>query len=125
MNLKAFGANDFYSPSFPERYKETATGFGSFGFSTKDKIKLSGVGYWRRHNDHFLLKRNDPSFYENYHQTDIYGVRVNAGFTSLRGKTSMGIEGRNEGILSTVLGENLSSPVKVRATDSAYYIIYN
>lgn len=121
LNRKAFGANNFYSPSFPEQYEETAMGFGSFGFSTKGKIKLSGVGYWRRHYDHFLLKRNDPSFYENYHLTDIYGIRVNANFASILGKTSFGIEGRNEDILSTVLGEDLSSPVKVRATDSAYY----
>ncbi len=120
-NRKSFGANDFYSPTFPEQYEATATGFGSLGFNTKGKIKISGTGYWRRHKDHFLLKRNDPGFYENYHLTDVYGLRINAGFNTLLGKTSMGIEDRNEGILSTVLGENLNSPVKVSATDSAYY----
>ena len=120
-NRKSFGANDFYSPSFPEQFEETATGFGSLGFSTKGKIKLSGAGYWRRHNDHFLLKRNDPDFYENYHLTDIYGIKVNASFNNVLGKTSLGIEDRNEGILSTVLGEDLISPVKVRTKDSSYY----
>ncbi len=120
-NSKSFGANDFYSPSFPEEYEETATGFGSLGFSSKGKIKISGAGYLRRHYDHFLLKRNDPGFYQNYHQTNVYGLRINASFNSILGKTSLGFDDRSEGILSTVLGEDISSPVKIRTTDSAYY----
>jgi vitamin B12 transporter len=122
LNRKAFGANDFYSPSFPEQYEETASRFGSLELRTKGKIKISGLFYLRSHQDHFLLKRNIPSFYENYHVTYNYGIRVNASFTSNLGKSSVGIEDRNENILSTVLGENLSSPVKVERTDSTYYL---
>ncbi|MCX6327830.1 MAG: TonB-dependent receptor plug domain-containing protein [Bacteroidia bacterium] len=121
LNRKAFGANDFYSPSFPEQYEETSSKFGSLELRTKGKIKISGIVYLRSHQDHFLLKRNIPSFYENYHLTDNYGIRVNASFTSILGKTSVGIEDRNENILSTVLGESLSSQVKVKRTDSTYY----
>jgi vitamin B12 transporter len=121
INSKAFGANDFYSPSFPLQYEETGSGFGSLEFNTKGKIKISGVGYFRSHNDHFLLKRNLPAFYENYHLTHTYGFRLNAAYLSVLGKTSMGIEYRLENIVSTSLGNNLSSEVKIKRTDSLYY----
>ena len=121
VNSKAFGANDFYSPSFPEQFEETASRFGSLEISTKGKIKITGVGYLRSHNDHFLLKRNMPAFYENFHLTHNYGIRINASFTSIMGKTSMGIEDRTERIVSTSLGNNLSSPIKISEADSAYY----
>ena len=124
LNFKTFGANDFYSPLFPEQFEETGAGFGSLGITTNGKIKLNIQGYWRRHNDHFLLKRQDPSFYENYHLTDIAGIKISANFTSAIGKTFMGVENRNESILSTVLGENLNSPVRIKETDSAYYTKY-
>lgn len=121
INSKSFGANDFYSPSFPEQYEETASRFGSLEIRSKGKIKISGVGYLRSHQDHFLLKRNNPAFYENFHLTNNYGVRINASFTSILGKTSMGIEDRKERIVSTSLGNNLSSTIKITGTDSAYY----
>jgi vitamin B12 transporter len=121
INSKAFGANDFYSPSFPLQYEETGSGFGSLEIRTKGKIKLSGVGYFRSHNDHFLLKRNLPAFYENYHLTNTYGFRINAAYQSVLGKTSMGIEERHETIESTSLGNNLSLEIKIKGTDSLYY----
>jgi iron complex outermembrane receptor protein len=121
LSNRAFGANSFYSPAFPDQYEETGTGFGNMGIELKGKIRLTGTGYWRRHADHFLLKRDDPGFYENYHLTDIFGMRINAGFRSAFGKTSLGLEVREENIKSTVLGEELPAPVKVRGTDSTYY----
>jgi iron complex outermembrane receptor protein len=101
---KAFGANDFYSPSFPEQYEETSSKFGSIGLSTNGKIKFSATGYWRGHNDHFLLKRSDPKFYQNYHQTGIYGLRTNVLFTTALGKTSMGFDHRFEVIADFAVG---------------------
>ena len=118
---KEFGANDFYSPSFPEQYEETSSKFASLGFNTKGKVKVSGTGYWRRHNDHFLLKRHDPSFYENFHRTDVFGLRLNAVFKSNLGKTSFGSEIRHEGILSSSLGKDMNFPVKINGRDSLYY----
>lgn len=121
INSKAFGANDFYSPSFPDQFEETESRFGSLEISTKGRIKITGVGYLRSHNDHFLLKRNIPAFYENFHLTHNYGLRINAIYTSKFGKTSMGIEDRTERIVSTSLGNDLSAPVKIRGADSSYY----
>jgi vitamin B12 transporter len=124
MSNNAFGANDFYSPRFPEQYEETASRFASIGFTRHGKINYSFAGYWRRHNDHFLLKRNDPLFYENFHKTDILGLKGNADFTSIFGKTSFGIEVREEMILSNRLGDLLNDPIMIRGTDSIYYSKY-
>ena len=121
INSKAFGANNFYSPSFPLQYEETGSKFGSLEIRIKGKIKVSGVGYFRSHNDHFLLKRNLPAFYENYHLTHTYGFRINATYMSILGKTTMGIEDRLENIESTSLGNSLSQEIKIKGTDSLYY----
>lgn len=120
-NQKSFGANDFYSPLFPDQYEETSTGYGSLGFEVKKRIDIAGTAFWRRHYDNFLLKRDNPSFYENYHLTDIYGFRINSGFSSRLGKSSFGLEDRYESILSTLLGEETTVPVKVKHTDSTWY----
>ncbi len=121
INGKAFGANDFYSPSFPEQYEETSTRFGSLAMSSKGKIHFSGSAYWRSHKDHFLLKRDEPSFYENYHLTDILGMKLSAIFISSIGKTFVGMENRNENIYSTVLGLDSPHPRLVKGTDNVYY----
>ncbi len=122
---KAFGANDFYTPSFADQYEETSSRFAGIILNTMGKIKVSATGSWRRHNDHFLLKRNDPAFYENFHRTDIIGSRINATFKSFLGKTSFGLESRYEGILSSALGNDMNLPVKIYGSDKKYSKSYS
>ena len=121
INNKAFGANDFYSPSFPDEYEETGTMFASAGFKTKGVLKISGTGYWRQHKDHFLLKKDDPSFYENFHLTNVFGLRVNSVFSTLLGKSSIGFDLREENILSNQLGEALQTSVAIRNETGKFY----
>ena len=121
LNSKAFGANDFYSPAFPMQYEETGTNFVSLGFTSGERIRFGGNVYRRSHKDHFLLVRDDPSFYENYHRTGITGISLFSIFKSRLGTTRAGFDIRHENILSTVLGEELDEPVAVPAADSAYY----
>jgi iron complex outermembrane receptor protein len=118
---KAFGANDFYSPMYPEQYEETSSGFTSLAFTRRGKLNYSFAGYWRRHNDHFLLKRGDPSFYENFHKTDVFGLKGNADFSTVLGKTALGFEIRDEMILSNRLGDFLNSPVEIKGEDSVLF----
>lgn len=124
LNSKAFGANDFYSPSFPDQYEETLTGFGSAGITSGGKSKISVSASWRRHKDHFLLKRDDPSFYENYHLTDIFGMKAGTVFTTGLGSTSIGFQDRYEIIHSTLLGNDSEHPKKIIGTGNAYYTKY-
>jgi iron complex outermembrane receptor protein len=121
VNDKRFGANDFYSPRFPEQYEETATKFGSLRISGGTKLKINAQVYFRRHNDHFLLKRKQPSFYENFHQTDVFGYKIQTCFSSAMGYTYIGMEGRNEKIISSILGQPSNNHVPVNGEEDKFY----
>ena len=146
VNNKAFGANSYYTPAYPDQFEETSTYFASAGIKTGDAIKTKTEVYWRRHNDQFELFREDSDYYRfengfvisdnptnpahdsiswykqhNYHQTDVFGANVNSTYTSSFGKTSFGAATRTENLLSNALGHEMAIPQKVLATDTVYY----
>lgn len=146
INNKAFGANSYYTPAYPDQFEETSTYFVSAGFKTNGAIKTKTEVYWRRHNDRFELFREDPDYYRfendlmisdnptnpshdtiswyknhNYHQTDIFGANFNSTYTSKYGKTSIGANTRSENLLSNALGDDMTNPIPVLGADSVYY----
>ena len=116
---KAFGANSFYTATYPNQFEATKTTFASVRFETGEKIHLIPSIYWRRHQDRFELFRSEsstwPSFYKghNYHLTDVFGSNLNAWFNSRFGKTAFGAEIRTENVWSNVLGKALTTPIEV------------
>lgn len=91
---RKFGAENFYttSPAFNE-YEETQNSL--IGFTTTfntEKLKIKPRVYWKRNQDLFLLKREDPSFFRNFHITDKIGAEVNASYSSKLGITGFGID---------------------------------
>lgn len=125
ISHRAFGANSFYSPKYPDQFEETFSGFVSAGASVVKKgLSFSSRGYLRRHFDRFELFRGEaPSWYKshNYHTTLTAGLQFPATFTWKGGITSLGAEWRHEDIHSNILGDPLIDPVKVPLSDSAYY----
>lgn len=113
---KAFGANSFYTPAYPNQFEETKTTFASLKFETGEKLHFTPALYWRRHQDRFELFRTNPaSWYggHNYHMTDVLGTSINSWFSSSFGKTAFGAEFRSENIWSNVLGEDMDEPIDV------------
>ncbi len=115
---KSFGANSFYSATYPNQFEETRTTFASLSFETGTKIKLRPNLYWRRHHDRFELFRdfnNAASWYtgHNYHLTDVIGAGINAVIPSKYGNTSIGGEVRGESVWSNVLGVLMDEPMSV------------
>ena len=105
---KKFGAQNFYTPDswgFNE-YEETQNSLlgASTTFRT-EKFKITPRVYWRRGQDIFLLKRDDPSFYRNLHTTNKVGVETNASYTSNYGVTGFGIDISSVSISSNNLGK--------------------
>ena len=104
---KKFGAQNFYTPEafgFNE-YEETQNSL--LGVSTTfrtEKFKITPRVYWRRGQDIFLLKRDDPSFYRNLHITNKIGVETNASYTSDIGITGFGVDVSRVFISSNNLG---------------------
>lgn len=115
-NSKEFGANTFYSASYPNQFDDTESMFVTIKGTTNGKLKFIPQLYWNRHYDAFQLIRegtpNVPDWYtsHNYHRTDVFGTNLNFQYASKLGITSFGGEFRNEGILSNVLGKPLKEP---------------
>ncbi|MFA6705250.1 MAG: TonB-dependent receptor [Bacteroidales bacterium] len=127
-NKKAYGANSFYSAKFPNQFDRTNSIIASVKGEFGQKIKFLPSFYWNRHNDKFELIKNSGS--ANYHRTDVIGGNLNGEYTSKIGITNFGIEIRNEGILSNVLGQTMNSPIgnftkKDNRTNLSYMLQHN
>ena len=91
---RKFGAENFYTtnPAWNE-YEETQNSL--IGFTTtfeSEKLKIKPRVYWKRNQDMFLLKRNEPNFFRNLHITDKIGAEVNASYNSDLGITGFGVD---------------------------------
>ncbi|MCF6241690.1 MAG: TonB-dependent receptor [Bacteroidales bacterium] len=121
---KAFGANSFYTPVFPNQYEENKTAFANIRYRSDKKIKMTYAGYWRFNYDKFeLFRNNPPSWYQgaNYHKNNTYGVSVNSSFNALGGTSSLGAEWNKEQIISNKLGDSLKTPKLIKETSNRYY----
>ncbi|MGC3977317.1 MAG: TonB-dependent receptor [Paludibacteraceae bacterium] len=122
--VKNFGANSFYTPKLPNQFESTKTLFSSVEWNLeKDFYTLNSQIYWREHFDKFIYDRYATELGANYHKTDIAGAKLRANFDwSTFGKTTVGMDIRNEHILSNNLGTLLKTPIIVPfEKDSVYY----
>lgn len=104
---KKFGAENFYTtnPTFNE-YEETQNSL--IGVSTvfqTEKLKIKPRVYWRRGQDIFLLRRNNPAFFRNLHITNKVGVETNISYTSNLGISGVGVDISRVSISSNNLGD--------------------
>ncbi|MFD2529970.1 TonB-dependent receptor plug domain-containing protein [Polaribacter marinaquae] len=105
---KKFGAQNFYTPEAfgLNEYEETQNSL--LGVSTtfkSENLKITPRIYWRRGQDIFLLKRDDPDFYRNLHITNKVGVETNVSYTSNLGVTGFGVDVSRVFISSNNLGK--------------------
>ena len=104
---KKYGAENFYTTN-PDWHEYEETQNSVIGVSTvfrTEKFKITPRVYWRRGQDIFLLKRDDPSFFRNLHITNKVGVETNASYTSNLGITGFGIDVSRVSISSNNLGK--------------------
>jgi len=107
--LKAFGAGGFYSLAFPNQYENSKTFLAALNWSLqKGNFEYTAQGYWREHHDRFELDFNKPAGW-NYHLTDVTGGKASLAYLSKFGKTTLGVDLRNEHIFSNVLGTPIDS----------------
>ena len=106
---KKFGAENFYTTNVTfNEYEETQNSL--LGVSTtfkSNKFNVTPRIYWRRGQDMFLLRRDDPGFYRNFHITNKIGVETNASYTSDIGITGFGVDFSRFSIQSNNLGERV------------------
>lgn len=125
--LKAFGANSFYTLAFPNQFENSKTFLAALNWTlTKGKFTYNAQTYWRRHHDRFELFRDNigaASWYagHNYHMTDVTGTKVTGSYLSDLGKTTLGVDIRNEHIFSNVLGNLMSQQLAVPFENNKFF----
>ncbi len=116
---KGYGANGFYSLAYPNQFDFTKTIFSALNWSLSKGIFAYNIqAYIRQHHDRFELFRdfeNAATWYtsHNYHLTNVTGAKATLSSSTTIGKFTIGIDERNEHILSTVLGKQMPDLVKV------------
>lgn len=116
-----YGSNTFYSAKYDNQFEHIRKFFTSVQAQTNGDIQFKPVVYWTRGEDRFeLIRGSEDKVPFNYHRTDIFGINLNAYFSTILGKTAVGAEMRNENIKSTVLGELLDKPWDINGSDRQY-----
>ena len=95
--------------------------FSAVKWASLRKPMLSGKFFYRQFRDHFLLDRNMPVFYQNFHKSRLAGAEVNYKVSSALGITRVNLRYRHEKIFSTVLGEPLKNPIPVNEVSGVFY----
>jgi iron complex outermembrane receptor protein len=103
---RAYGAYDFYTPGAGLNSWE----YTSVKYASLDILKggpLSAQAHIRNSYDHFILLRNDPSYYENRHNSAVYGADVKYDW-QINGRNAVAVkyELTREEIQSANLGDH-------------------
>ena len=107
--LKELGASGFYSLAFPNQYENSKTFLAALNWTlAKGKFEYTAQAYWREHHDRFELDFKKPAGW-NYHLTDVTGGKAAVAYRTQLGKTTLGVDLRNEHIFSNVLGTPIDS----------------
>ena len=103
---RKFGANGFYaSPDFMDQYEETHTSFVALDYS-----KLVAGWYispkvsYRRNKDDYVFLREDPSFFNNVHVSEVLNTEVQARSSNRLGIFQVGAEYNMMNLESNNLG---------------------
>jgi len=104
---KDFGADSFYSNLYKEEEEHTNTLFLKTGLDTDmSSYNLKNSIFLRKHNDKFILNRNNPAFSQNVHTTYSYGIHSGVSLPVKYCSLESGFEIARDTIDSTKLGKN-------------------
>lgn len=128
--MKDAGANNFYSLAYPHQADATRTAFATLSYQHRwGDWSLQGNIYHRTHYDRYELYRDGkdeegnpaPDWYkENRHWTHSTGGRITGSWSQWWGKTSAGIDVRNEHISSSNLGVHNRVNINYFAEQTVY-----
>jgi len=103
---RKFGANNFYTnnPSFNEYEETQASLVGVSSKIYKKNWTIKPKLFWKRNQDMFLLKREDPNFSRNFNISNKTGISINTSYQSNCGISGFGVEVANATLSSNNLG---------------------
>jgi vitamin B12 transporter len=143
---RAFGANSFYTPRYPDQFEENKLSFISVSYKSGNTFKIHPRIYWRRNRDRFELFRENENWYRiddsitisnnitntqydtvlwysghNHHTSDIFGTQFTLSTKTKLGESTIGWHLRSENILSTNIGYDKGVVIPVRGYDNTFY----
>lgn len=143
---RAFGANSYYTPRYPDQFEENRLTFISLGYKSGKKLKIHPQIYYRRHRDRFELFREGENWYRiddsvtisndlnntkydtilwyrghNHHISDVYGAQLTLNTRTKFGESTLGWHLRHENILSTNIGHDSGEEIPVRGYENTFY----
>ena len=105
--FRRFGSNGFYAAYNPDQWEQTSTGLASVRWIwTKGAFNMRAYASYRKNFDRYDWKRGTPM---NHHNTDNVGAGIEAGYKSIAGTTTLGLDYKYHHIYSTNLGQELTS----------------
>ncbi|MDD4991478.1 MAG: TonB-dependent receptor [Paludibacter sp.] len=111
--LKDFGENGFYSLKYPNQREANKALFTALDWSLSNgNFSYNAQASWKRHYDRYELNHGAVAGYK-YHLTDVTGGKLSGSYKSRLGKTTLGLNVRNEHIFSNSLGIAMSTPDSV------------
>ena len=109
----SFGANGYYAyPYDKDAFEDVNTSFVSAKANIVDQKNIwtfKPIVYARFNQDHYVFIKDNPSYYENTHNSKAAGVELHATRANNFGQLGLGAEGRTEIIQSTNLGDHSRS----------------
>ncbi|MBR1889466.1 MAG: TonB-dependent receptor [Alloprevotella sp.] len=117
-----FGANTFYSPSYPNQWEGTKRFAIALKAESKGRVHICPLFSWARNIDHFQLVRGTDTG-ENFHRGNILTGGFRAWTDWQIGRTCIFTELRHENIQSTNLGIPLDEEhfIPIRHYDNLFY----
>ena len=102
---KSYGANTFYSANYPNQYERNRRIMTSVSAETKGRFHFTPQVFWNRSYDNFELIHGS-TFGENFHRTDVYGIKAGGYLDWKLGRTAASAILRHESILSSNIGKD-------------------
>ncbi len=112
---KKFGGNGFYALTFPTQYEETKTIFANLTANINLGVPVRITAAWRRNNDYFILRRENPAFYQNFHTSNTVSIEAQTTLQSSIGATAVGAEYAADMLESTNLNNRQRSRFSIFA----------
>ena len=110
---KAFGAQAYYSPKYPDQFETVKTSIATLAYQGYYQRWEWEASFAYRHlTDCFeLFRHNAPTWYKghNYHQTQLVTGRGRIAYSTRLSRTQLAVIGRYDDIWSTNLGKKAST----------------
>jgi len=103
-----FGANAYYAPPNDKEAKEIVqTALFALGFKTHlaDRWTISPRVSYRYNYDDYRYNQYDLSLFRNLHHSHVVNTEINASYETGVGTIGLGVEARNEFLISSNMGD--------------------